>query len=105
MVNKINQKAREYMTNTRRTIELGVKVGLVFLVTNLSSFSTVAMEKYISNYSKEQAAVVNSLSAVPGLYDVGFHMGHKVFYKDDNFLKTKEKATGFKNIDILPRAF
>jgi len=84
-------------------LNLAKKTSLVLLATNASSFSTVAMEKGISGYSAEQAAVVNSLSAVPLLYDVGFHLGHIVFYDDDNFIKTKEDYTGLKNFDIIPR--
>ena len=79
------------------------KVGLVALVTNASSFSTVAMEKYISGYDKEQAAVVNSLSAVPVLYDLGFGLGHRIFYDDQNFVETAEKQIGSKN--LIPRPY
>ena len=102
---KISQKVADYVASVRREIDKGKKVGLALLVTNLSSFSTVAMEKYISGYSKEQAAFINSLSAVPGLYDVGFHLGHTMFYEDNNFLETKERFTGLKNLDIIPRPF
>ena len=100
---EIVNEARKYVRAVRGTIDLGKKMGLAFLVTNASSFATVAMEKGISGYSKEQAAVVNSLSAVPLLYDIGFHLGHQVFYKDNNFLKTKEEVIGIKNWDIIPR--
>lgn len=99
---KASQKVRDYIASAKEDAGKAKKVGLVFLVTNLSSFSTVAMERYISGYSKEQAAFINSLNAVPYLYDVGFHLGHQIFYDDDNFLKTKEEFTGIKNI-TLPR--
>jgi len=64
---------------------------IIFLITNVSSFSTVAMERYISRYSKEQAAVVNLLSSVPVLYEIGFHAGSRLFYKDNNFIETAKK--------------
>ena len=99
----VSQKVRDYIASAREGIDKAKKAGLVLLVTNLSSFSTVAMERYISGYSKEQAAFINSLSAVPCLYDIGFNLGHQIFYDDDNFLKTKEKYTGLKNLDIIPR--
>ena len=87
----------------RKAISYIAKVGLVAIVANASSFSTVAMEKYISGYDKEQAAVVNSLSAVPVLYDLGFGLGHRVFYDDQNFIKTAEKEIGSKN--LIPRSY
>lgn len=62
------------------------------LAANLSSFATVAMEKSISRYSPETAAFVNSLHAVPLLYDIGFDLGHEIFYNDPNFLETKKTA-------------
>lgn len=73
------------MTNTLRKIAIG---GLILVTTNLSSFSTVAMEKYISKYSNETSAVTNAFSSVPILYDIGFSLGHKVFYNDANFMQT-----------------
>ena len=100
---EVSQKVRDYIASAKEGAGKAKKVGLVFLVTNLSSFSTVAMEKHISGYSREQAAFINSLNAVPYLYDIGFHLGHQIFYDDDNFLETKEKYTGLKNLDIIPR--
>lgn len=102
---KIGQKVRDYIDSARTEIDKAKKAGLVLLITNLGSFSTVAMEKHISGYSKEQAAFINSLSAVPFLYDLGFHLGHQIFYDDNNFLETKEKFTGLKNWDFIPRPF
>lgn len=85
------------------TAKDAAKVGLVFLITNASSFSTVAMEKYLSGYDKNFAAFVNSLSATPGLYDLGFDLGHELFYNDSNFMRTAEKQTGSKN--LIPRPY
>jgi len=79
-----------------------VTFGLVALVANASSFSTVAMEKYISGYDKKQAAVINSLSAIPVLYDLGFSLGHRIFYGDQNFIKTAEEQIGSKNLIHRP---
>ena len=77
--------------------------GLVLLVTNAMSFSTVAMEKHISGYSNERSAVTNSLSAVPLLYDLGFDLGHRFFYGDKNFIDTAERKIGSKN--FIPRPY
>jgi len=75
----------------KNEIVYAAKVSSILLITNLSSFSTVAMEKSIANYSKEQAAVVNSLSSIPFVYDIGFGFGHKIFYGDNNYIKTVDK--------------
>lgn len=103
--NKMAETVREYVKTAKREMQSSLdgakRMGLVLLLSNASSFATVAMEKGISGYSREQAAFINSLHAVPFLYDIGFNLGHLVFYGDDNFLKTKEDFTGYKN--LLPR--
>ncbi len=93
----------ELIKNTRNAISNICKVGLVLLVTNASSFATVAMEKKISGYSEEQAAIVNSLNAVPILYDLGYELGYRTFYGNRNFVRTAEKITGFNN--LIPRLY
>ncbi len=79
------------------------KAAIILLITNLSSFGTVAMERHIAGYSGGQAAVVNSLSSVPLLYDVGFDLGHQIFYNDPNYIETAEGQTGIKN--SIPRPY
>jgi hypothetical protein len=74
----------------------------VILATNMSSFLTVGMEKHITGYSKEQAAVVNALSAVPILYDIGFDIGHEIFYDDQNFMQTAENQLRHRNLFHRP---
>ena len=100
---KVKEELRDYVIEVRRTLNLAKKVGLTLLATNAMSFSTVAMEKGISGYSKEDAAFINSLSAVPVLYDIGFELGQRVFYDDKNFLQTKEEFTGMGN--LIPRPY
>ena len=86
----------------RKAISDTIKTGLAVLVVSYAiPFSTVAMEKHIAGYDKKQAALVNSLSAVPVLYDVGFHLGHRFFYDDQNFIETAEEQIGSKN--LIPR--
>ncbi len=97
------ERVLDYVAGVRGVIHEGKKIGLVLLVTNAVSFSTVAMEKGISGYSSEQAAFINSLHAVPILYDIGFEAGHRVFYGEKDFLGTKERTTGFKN--LIPRPY
>jgi hypothetical protein len=80
-----------------------VKTGLILAVTNAMSFVTVGMEKHISGYSNEKAASINSLSAVPIVYDLGFEIGHRTFYGDSNFIKTSEKLIGHRN--RIPRNY
>jgi len=99
----IKSKVRDYVAETKRSIHTAKKIGLVLLVTNSMAFSTVAMQRGISGYSKEEAAFINSLNAVPVLYDIGFELGQRVFYNDKDFLKTKEEFSGFKN--LIPRPY
>ena len=101
--NKIKEQVGNYVAGVRGAINFAKKAGLVLLVTNAIAFSTVAMQRGISGYSKEQAAFTNSLNAVPILYDIGFELGQRTFYGDKNFLETKEKASGFKN--LVPRPY
>jgi len=75
----IKSKVRDYVAETKRSIHTAKKIGLVLLVTNSMAFSTVAMQRGISGYSKEEAAFINSLNAVPVLYDIGFELGQRVF--------------------------
>jgi len=75
--------------NTKRALGIGALV----LATNLSAFSTVAMQKHIMDYSKEKAALTNYIGsnftgAKPGIEDIGLNLGHRVFYGDDNFVGT-----------------
>jgi hypothetical protein len=100
---EISKKFKEFGNDLFEGLENTVKVMAVLGITNLSSFSTVAMEKYISGYSNEKAAFINSLSAVPILYDIGFDLGHQLFYGDRNFMKTAEEQTGIRN--LFPREY
>jgi hypothetical protein len=93
----------EIVKRIKSGITTACGVGLVLLVTNGSSFSTVAMEKKVSGYSPENAAALNSLHAVPILYDFGFELGHRTFYGGKNFVKTAEQVTGHRN--MIPRPY
>lgn len=68
----------------------------VILATNASSFSTVALERYVGQRDAKQAAVANYLQDTQGvvgpLYHPGFVLGHRVFYNDNNFRETAQNA-------------
>jgi hypothetical protein len=92
---RMNEKIKEIRESGASKL---AKIALVAtLATNVSAFSTVAMEKYISKMSNEQSAVINSLNAVPFLYNPGYLLGHKIFYDDENFLRTKKQITGYSD--------
>ena len=89
--------------NLRKAVSNIKRAGLVALITNANAFVTVGMEKHVSQYDKRTAAAINALSAVPLLYDIGFSLGHKLFYDDQNFITTAESMTGTKN--QIPRPY
>jgi hypothetical protein len=92
-----------YMSTALDEFSKATKAALVLLATNATAFGTVGMEKHISGYDNERAAVVNSMNAVPVLYDIGFELGHRYFYGESNFISSSENETGFKN--SMPRPY
>lgn len=87
LINKIKKESKNFAT-----------IGGILLATNLSSFATVGMQKNISNLKNETAAINNSLQSIPVIYDIGFSIGHKTFYQDNNYMKTAESKIGHKNL-------
>ncbi len=92
--NFLKKKIRENEDGIKRT---GSILAIV-LATNLSSFTTTYMQKNLGNISNENASVINSLNSVPILYDIGFSVGHRLFYNDKDYLGTAENTIGQKNL-------
>lgn len=62
-------------------------------ITNGSAFSTVGMERYITGYSKEAAAIVNAFNGIPVLYEPGFNLAHRFVYGESQH--TTLQSLGF----------
>jgi len=75
------------MASLRKT--LGITAGLLVLA-NVSSFTTVALEKLAGFYTPDQAAAVNSLTT-DFTNKPGYSLGHQLFYHDGNYTQTGRK--------------
>src|SRR3989344_1351400 len=80
----IMNRLREESRKTLRS--LVVLPAILYGLSNCSSFTTVALEKY-RGYSNEQAAFMNHLTT-DFINQPGYSIGHKFFYEDSDYRKT-----------------
>ena len=77
-------------------VKKALAVIAVPVILHASSFAQVAMQRYVADLPKEQAALYDYLSygrrgSIPdALYGAGIYLGFKVFYNADYFQLRKE---------------